>query len=613
MTLRWTIACLLTLFLFGCETTETPEATDTPNPAQAEADLFLDAYMEAYQDLYAAAAEAEWASNTRIVEGDTLTAWQTRQANEALAAFTGSEENITQAQQLLEQREALTPLQVKQLERILYIAADNPQTVPNLVSERIRLETELNEMLFGFDFQIDGESVTTNEIDQILRTSDDLETRLKAWQASKEVGTVLKDSLARVRELRNQTVQALGYDDYFSYQVSEYGMTTDEMRALMRQINAELYPLYRELHTWARYTLAEDYGTEVPDQLPAHWVPDRWGQDWSALVDVEGMDLDATIGALTAEDVVRRAEDFYVSLGFASLPESFYEKSSLYPLPPGTDYKKNNHASAWHLDLDRDVRSLMSVEPNPSWWETTHHELGHIYYYMEYTNPDVPLVLRRGANRAFHEAVGSLLGLASLQKPFLAGRGLLPEGAEDSETDDTQALLKEALNYVVFIPWSAGVMTEFERDLYAENLSADQFNERWWELKQRYQGIAPPTERGAQYADAASKTHITNDAAQYYDYALSFLILFQLHDHIATEILNQDPHATDYYGSEAVGAFLSDILRPGATGDWRTLLRETTGEDLSAQPMLDYFQPLMEHLQTLNAGRTHTLPPPPGV
>src|SRR5690606_32786516 len=130
--------------------------------------------------------------------------------------------------------------------------------------------------------------------------------------------------LARVRELRNQTVQALGYDDYFSYQVSEYGMTTDEMRALMRQINAELYPLYRELHTWARYTLAEDYGTEVPDQLPAHWVPDRWGQDWSALVDVEGMDLDATIGALTAEDVVRRAEDFYVSLGFASLPESFY-------------------------------------------------------------------------------------------------------------------------------------------------------------------------------------------------------------------------------------------------------------------------------------------------
>lgn len=607
--MRWIPVCLIALFLFGCETPE-PEVDAPPSSAQMEADQFLTTYMAEFQGLYTTAAEAEWASNTRIVEGDTMTAWQTRQANEALAAFTGSVENITQAQELLEQREALTPLQVKQLERILYIAADNPQTVPDVVSERIRMETELNERLFGFDFQIGGQSVSTNEIDQILRSSDELEARLAAWEASKEVGTVLKDGLAEIRELRNQTVKALGYDDYFSYQVSEYGMTTDEMMTLMRQISAELYPLYREMHTWARYTLAEQYGTDVPDLLPAHWVPNRWGQDWNALVEVEGMDLNATIGELSAEDVVRRAEDFYVSLGLDAMPESFYTKSSLYPLPADADYRKNNHASAWHLDLDTDVRSLMSVEPNPDWWETTHHELGHIYYYMAYTNPDVPLVLRRGANRAFHEAVGSLLGLASLQKPFLAGRGLLPE---DSETDDMQALFKEALNYVVFIPWSAGVMTEFEQDLYGENLDADAFNERWWALKQQYQGLAAPSERGSEYADAASKTHITNDAAQYYDYALSFLILFQLHDHIATEILQQDPHATDYYGSTAVGDFLTEILRPGATGDWRTLLRETTGEDLSAQPMLNYFQPLLEHLQALNAGREHTLPPPPGV
>ncbi len=607
--MRWIPVCLIALFLFGCETPE-PEVDASPSPAQAEADQFLATYMAEFQGLYTASAEAQWASNTRIVEGDTMTAWQTRKANEALAAFSGSVENITQARELLEQREALTPLQVKQLERILYIAADNPQTVPDVVSERIRMETELNDLLFGFDFQIGGQSVSTNEIDQILRSSDDLEARLAAWEASKEVGTVLKDGLAEIRELRNQTVQALGYDDYFSYQVSEYGMTTDEMMTLMQQISAELYPLYREIHTWARYTLAEQYGTDVPDLLPAHWVPNRWGQDWNALVEVEGMDLNATIGELSAEDVVRRAEDFYVSLGLEAMPESFYTLSSLYPLPADADYRKNNHASAWHLDLDTDVRSLMSVEPNPDWWETTHHELGHIYYYMAYTNPDVPLVLRRGANRAFHEAVGSLLGLASLQKPFLAGRGLLPE---DSETDDMQALFKEALNYVVFIPWSAGVMTEFEQDLYGQNLDADAFNERWWELKQQYQGLAPPSERGSEYADAASKTHITNDAAQYYDYALSFLILFQLHDHIATEILRQDPHATDYYGSTAVGEFLTEILRPGATGDWRTLLRETTGEDLSAQPMLNYFQPLLEHLQTLNAGREHTLPPPPGV
>ena len=61
------------------------------------------------------------------------------------------------------------------------------------------------------------------------------------------------------------------------------------------------------------------------------------------------------------------------------------------------------------------------------WYETTHHELGHIYYYMTYTNPDVPVLLRAGANRAYHEAIGSLMGLAAMQKPFLAELNLIDQ------------------------------------------------------------------------------------------------------------------------------------------------------------------------------------------
>jgi peptidyl-dipeptidase A len=289
----------------------------------------------------------------------------------------------------------------------------------------------------------------------------------------------------------------------------------------------------------------------------------------------------------------------------ASLPASFYQHSSLYPLPPDADYKKNNHASAWHLDLEQDIRSLMSVESNAEWYETTHHELGHIYYYISYTNPDVPLLLRSGANRAYHEAMGSLMGLAAMQPRFVATVGLVPEG---TKPDPIQTLLKEALNYVVFIPWSAGVMTRFEYDLYAAELSPDQWNQHWWKLKARYQGIAPPSPRDERYCDAATKTHINNDPAQYYDYALSNVLLFQLHDHIAREILGEDPHDTNYFGREEVGRFLDSIMRPGASVDWRKVLREKTGQDLSAEAMLRYFEPLMEWLREQNRGRTHTLP-----
>ncbi|WP_266205506.1 M2 family metallopeptidase [Pontibacter kalidii] len=582
-------------------TEQTAEITEVQQEAQA----FLDQYSTRYQELYTRSAEAEWASNTKIVEGDTTNAAATRRANEAFAAFTGSAENIQMARTMLEKKDQLTPLQVKQYEAILYAGANNPQIIPDVVKARIKAETEQTEKLYGFDYRIYEKSVSTNEIDNILKTESDLKKRLDAWNASKAVGPNLKEGLLNLRQLRNKTVQSLGYDDYFSYQASDYGMSREEMMDLMRQINEELRPLYRELHTYARYELAKKYGVkEVPDYLPAHWVPNRWGQDWSSMVEVEGIDLDAALKPKGAEWQVKQAERFYTSMGFPELPQSFYTKSSLYPLPPNAGYKKNNHASAWHMDLNQDVRCLMSVEPNAEWYETTHHELGHIYYYMTYTNPDVPVLLREGANRAYHEAVGSLLGLAAMQKPFLAELNLIDK---DVQTDEVQTLLKEALNYVVFIPFSSGVMSEWEHDFYAKNLPADQLNKRWWELTKKYQGIVPPADRGENYLDAATKTHINDDAAQYYDYAMSYVILFQLHDHIAKNILKQDPHATNYYGSKEVGNFLRDIMYPGASADWRQMLKEKTGEELSARAMVDYFQPLMDYLKEQNKGRKYTL------
>lgn len=570
----------------------------------AEAQAFIENYTEQWLDLYYISAKAEWQSNVEIIEGDTTNAARTNRANESLAAFTGSLENIDRVQHFLEQKKKLEPLQAKQLEAILYMAANNPQTVAELVKERIAAETSQNEKLFGFDFQIDGRSVSTNRIDEILSTSDDLAERLKAWTASKEVGKGLKGGLANLIRLRNATVQALDYEDYFQYQVSDFGMTVPEMLALMDKFNRELRPLYQELHTYFRYALAEKYGQPVPDLIPAHWLPNRWGQDWTALVKVEGLDLDGALSQKEPQWLVRQAERFYVSLGYPTLPASFYELSSLYPLPPGTPYKKNNHASAWHLDLGHDIRSLMSVEPNTRWYGTTHHELGHIYYYLAYTNDKVPPLLRGGANRGYHEAIGSLMGLASMQQPFIEAIGL-DVGA--GEPDPIQTLLQEALDHVVFIPWSCGVMTHFEQELYEKPLSINEYNRRWWELKARYQGVAPPSERGEEFCDAASKTHINNDPAQYYDYAVSVILLFQFHDHIAREILGQDPHATNYFGSKAAGDFLWSIMETGASGDRRSILRDKLGGGLSARAMLDYFQPLMDWLQEQNQGREHTL------
>jgi peptidyl-dipeptidase A len=591
------------LFLTACETS--PSAGERES-LQREAQAFLDAYSTTFQGLYTASGEAEWVSQTHIVENDPGNAQRTTAANEALAAFTGSIANIEAARRFLARKDELTPLQAKQLAEVLFAAADKPQTAPDIVKARIAAEAAQTEKLYGFEFTLDGAKLTPNAIDEGLRKETDLARRRKLWEASKEVGKVLKPGLVELRRLRNAGVQSLGYHDFFAYMASEYGMTTEELAASLAQINRELRPLFTELHTFARHELAAKYGQPVPDLIPADWLPNRWGQDWAALVDVPGFDLDAGLAAKGPEWLLRQAERMYTSLGFESLPPSFWEKSSLYPVAADAGFKKNTHASAWHIDLDHDVRSLMSVEPNTEWYETTHHELGHVYYYLCYTNKDVPLLLRDGANRAYHEAVGSLMGLAAMQPRFVEAVGLSTGGARP---DANRLLLKEALNYVVFIPWSAGTMFEFEKALYADDLAPEQWNEKWWELAAKYQGIAPPTARGEEYCDAATKTHINDDPAGYYDYALSFVLLFQLHDHIAREILHESPRDTNYYGRKEVGEFLRSILTPGASADWRELLRAKTGSDLSARAMLSYFEPLRAYLAEVNQGRKSTLPP----
>lgn len=597
----WQKIIVFASILLFCSTSANHQYT-----AQVEAQGFIERYTERYVALYTKAQHAQWKLHTEIKQGDSGNLLTVQKAEERKALFTGSKENIERALGFLTQKDTLNELQIRQLEQILYLAANTPQTVPKLVQQRINAENKQVYTLYGYQYMLDGKKVSTNDLDEILKKETAVNKRLVAWEVSKRVGPTLKSGLVTLRNLRNQIVQALGYPDFFTYQVSSYHMNTDEMMQVMDELMVELYPLYRELHTWMRYELANRYGLDVvPDYLPAHWLPNRWGQDWSAVVQVPGINLDTILKSKSADWIVQSGEAFYVSLGYPQLPSTFWQQSSLYPYSADSAIQKNNHASAWHIDLEHDVRSLMSVRSNTKWFKTVHHELGHIYYYLTYANNNLPPLLRKGANRAYHEAIGTMMALAAMQKSYLLDRGLIEASVE---TDSMQLLLKEALNSVVFIFFSAGTMSHFEHALYVDRLSPDKFNATWWAFAKKYQGIVPPSHRGEEYCDAATKTHINDDPAQYYDYALSYALLYQLHNHIAKNILHEDPHATNYFGQKGIGRFLIKLMQSGASKDWRQVLHESTGDELSAKAMREYFEPLMDWLHEQNKGRYYSLP-----
>ena len=565
-------------------------------PVQERADQFLHLMNAGYQALYRVESEAQWKAATDVKPEHDAGA---EVAGQARAAFNGNPAVIAEARALLEHRAELTPVTVRQLERVLLNAAEGPMTNPELVTARIAAETRQASILNSFEFKLAGQPISVNEMDNRLQSSRDLAERRAVWEASKQSGPALKPGLIELQRLRNGVARELGYADYFALQAAAHGLTTEEVLRMQSEFMRDLRPLYLQLHTWVKHELARRYQQPVPDRIPAHWIDNRWAQEWVGLVDA--VDFDPHLKDRSAESIVQTAETFWTGLGFPRLPDTFWAKSDLYPVKPGDPRKKNTHASCWHIDLESDIRSLMSVEPNWQWFGTAHHELGHAYYDISYTRPGVPPLLRTGASPAFHEGMAEVANMACGMVPYLKGTGVVPA---DYQADTIAVLLNDALSGAVpFIAWASGTMTHWEAEVYAGGLDPSEWNERWWQYVREFQGVEPPSARGEEFCDAATKTHINDTPCYYFSYAIATVLRFQLNDYIARNLLKQPPQNCNYADNREVGAFLRRIMEKGATEDWRAILREATGEDLSTRAMVEYYQPLLAWLKQQNQGR----------
>ena len=585
------IACLLAplgfLSLVGC--------TREPPPPPSNVDEFLRFYNDVDQRLYTVERTAEWHAATHVTD---QTVGEQEGAVLARAVFHGSPYVIGSCRRLLDLKAGLTDLQFRELDKILLDAAEYPGTTPDLVRARVDAETHWDAVLNGSSYCLeekDGHCLKTvdrNAIDEVLLISKDPKERQRYWEAGRRPGAALRPGLVELRDLRNRAARAMGYSSYFHLQAADYGMSVKEMMALMDRTVHDTAPLYDQIYTWAHGKLAERYGARTPAELPASWLGDEWGDEWLNLSDAP--DQDAALRKKTKEWFVRQAERFYTSMGMPELPDSFWQNSDLYPPPAGAAAAKSQTPATWHIDRDGDVRCLMNVTPGFEWFDLAHRELGGAYNDLAYSNPNVPMVLRSSLNRAFHEAIGDLIAAAARRPSYLQQIGVTAGG---SAPDPNQELLDEALDGgIVSLPFSAGVVTHFEYELYEQKLPPQRFNQRWWELVEQYQRLAAPAPRGDQDCDACAKPELIGDPARYYDHALAVLIQYQLNAYIARTILKQDPHSVNYYGNKVVGRWLWDLMSQGATKDWRQVLKDKTGEDLSSRALLEYYRPLAAYL-----------------
>src|SRR3982751_3821560 len=185
-------------------------------PVEERADQFLKLANAGYQALYRVNAEAQWRAVTDVTPEHDAAAEAT---GKAYAAFNGNPAVITEARELLTHENELNELTVRQLKQLLLNAAEGPMTNPDLVAKRVEAETRQASILNSFEFQLNGQKITANDIDNKLEKSNDLAERKAVWEASKQSGPALKPNLLVLRDLRNGVAREMKYPDYFTLQI----------------------------------------------------------------------------------------------------------------------------------------------------------------------------------------------------------------------------------------------------------------------------------------------------------------------------------------------------------------------------------------------------------
>ena len=444
-------------------------------------------------------------------------------------------------------------------------------------------------------------------IEERMAHSTDPQELKDLWVGWHSISPPMRERYARFVELSNEGAREIGFKDTGIMWRSNYDMPPDAFAADLERLWNQVRPLYLSLHTYVRARLVEKYGPQVvpPDgPIPAHLLGNLWAQQWGNIYPVLGVkeetkSVDVTEllkkKKLDARGMVKYGEGFFTSMGFAPLPKTFWERS-LFTKPADRDVVC--HASAWDIDNEDDLRVKMCIQIRGEDFVTIHHELGHNIYQRAYKNQ--PFLFKNGANDGFHEAIGDAIALA-ITPQYLHDVGLLEQ--VPPATNDIPDLLKQALDRVAFLPFGL-LIDQWRWKVFSGEVTPANYNQAWWDLKLKYQGVAPPVARSEADFDPGAKYHIASNTP-YMRYFLAHVLEFQFYRALCRESGFKGPlNRCTFYGSKEAGAKFNKMLEMGQSKPWPDALEAGTGErQIDGGALLEYFAPLQKWLDEQNKGK----------
>ena len=452
-----------------------------------------------------------------------------------------------------------------------------------------------------------GKCLDISSIENILTESRDPNELLDVWKGWHTIGKPMRKDYQRFVELSNKGAREMGFADSGAMWRAKYDMPPDDFAKELDRLWEQVRPLYVSLHAYVRGRLRDKYGADAVSAngpIPAHLLGNLWQQNWENVGDLVAPANAATGYDLTKilkerkfdeREMVRYGERFFTSLGFASLPKTFWDRS-LFQKPQ--DREVVCHASAWDVDNDQDLRIKMCIQITAEEFAVVHHELGHNFYQRAYK--DQPMLFRDSANDGFHEAVGDTIAL-SVTPEYLVKIGLLDKAPDAS--GDIGLLTNRALEKVAFLPFGL-MIDQWRWKVFSGEIKPAEYNKSWWDLKRKYQGVAPVTARGEEDFDPAAKYHVAANVP-YTRYFLAHILQFQFHRALARQSGCTAPlHRCSVYDNKEAGKRLNAMLEMGQSQPWQEALFTLTGSrKMDATAMLEYFAPLKAWLDEQNKGK----------
>ncbi|KZN38060.1 peptidyl-dipeptidase A [Pseudoalteromonas luteoviolacea CPMOR-2] len=582
------------LSLSGCNSTTSEKLTEK------DAEAFLVKAEEQLLDLTTRSSRAAWIYANFITEDTAaLSAEVGQEYTAALVALANEAAKFDDLELSYDNRRKLDKLKLN----LTLPAPKDPAKTADLA----KLSADLDGLYGKGKYCKEGTCLSLGDMTAKMATSRDYEELLDIWQGWREVSKPMRPLYKDLVSLANEGANELGYADTGAMWRSKYDMPADDFAKELDRIWGQVKPLYNSLHCHVRAKLGEKYGEDkVPqDQpIPAHLLGNMWAQSWGNIYDLvapenadPGYDLTELLKKhdYDAIKMTKGAEKFFTSMGFEPLPETFWTRS-LFLKPKDRDVQC--HASAWNLDSKDDLRIKMCIQQTGEEFSVIHHELGHNFYQRAYNK--LPLYYQESANDGFHEAIGDTIAL-SVTPGYLKEIGLLEQVPDESK--DIGLLMKMAMDKVAFIPFGL-LVDQWRWKVYSGEISPEQYNQAWWELREKYQGVTAPVARTEDNFDPGAKYHVPGNVP-YTRYFLAHILQFEFHKSLCEIAGSKEAiHRCSVYNSKEAGERLNTMLEMGSSRPWQEALETVTGsKQMDATAILDYFAPLQAYLDEQNKNR----------